>query len=199
MSEGQRALFQESPISERKRALFIVISDLELYKELARWLKERYLNKNFLFAGSTFENVPANILPFMKKDFFPPASRLLFWWAFMNERVEHVYKPSIESGRYDIVFAHEFGREAFHRSITPYQPYRSMKETYALHDELVRLRLAEQGVSPPDTYIAVRPTDPYIIEADELYFKNPAKQRMHYLLSGNRDQLLRKAVEFISN
>lgn len=175
-----------------KNALFFSVSDLVLYEKLKSLSQDCFPDQTFAFLGSTYaDDMPWR--PGQKADFLP-TSRLLYRWVLMNERTERTYIPAITSGAYDAVFVHELGREAYHYALR----HCDCEQALHFHKALVELRLIQQGGSPPTAYLASRPTNPRLIEADERYFADP-NQRIHYLDAPTVDEQLHEVLPFLAN
>lgn len=171
-------------------ALFFSISDLELYKKLESLSQEHFPDQTFAFLGSTFADA-REWRPGQKGDLLP-TSRLMWRWVFMNERTERDYVPAINCGEFTVVFVHELGREAYHYAVR----HRFCPQTLRFHKSLVGQRLVAQGGKPPDAYIATRPTDARLIQADGEYFSDP-NQRIHYLETDSLDDQFDETIAFL--
>ena len=167
------------------RAAFFCVSEKKLHEKLKSQLPGLFPGRTFAFLEDTFDIEQWR--PGTKRD-LDPTSRLLWKWIPMNQKAPEVAQALEE---YDCVIVFEFGRDAYHYAIR----HQDCTETLHFHEALVKMRIIEQDIYPPE-YLLLKPTEPRFQRADDEYFENQ-KQKRHYLLSKDLDSQADEAIAII--
>lgn len=175
-------------------ALFLSITNREIFEECESRLPRLFPELQFVFLR-TFDGW-TKWRPPNRKGKLLPTSRLLLGWISMNEttsrEIKHYFRKEKKTQKRPVVLViNGYGRDVYHYAIK----YVFCSETLEFHKVLVRVRLIQQGVSPP-LYLLVRPTGARFIEADMRYFADK-RQRKHYFAANAREGRLAEVISIV--